>query len=226
MPATVYDAQDYDIWPDASARPPSAMREVIRQVAQDEVTLEDVEDSGLTFAPWFSKFYLAEHRVRARMEAAKVAPPAPAADQEELRQLRARVAKLERMVLGREAVLLKVVGTALGEVHGELDSQIKAIADRAPMPIPLPILDQPDRPQMRYCGLWDRTKAYRPGDLATYNGGGWVAQIGSTGLKPGDGMGWRLAVKSDTAQLRSLVKDEVKRQMGGRAPAHRTVTVR
>ena len=73
--------------------------------------------------PWYAKFYVAEQRVRARMDAAKAAlpapPSAPAADPEELQQLRRRVAKLERMVLGKNAILLKVVGQALGVTHGE-----------------------------------------------------------------------------------------------------------
>ena len=37
------------------------------------------------------------------------------------------------------------------------------------------------------------------------------------GVKPSDGeTAWRLAVKSDTASLRAIVKDEVTRQLGGR----------
>ena len=116
MPASIYDATDNDVWPDARERPPLAMREEIRRIARIEVTEEDIESLG--FVPWYAKFYVAEQRVRARMDAAKAAlpapPSAPAADPEELQQLRRRVAKLERMVLGKNAILLKVVGQAIG----------------------------------------------------------------------------------------------------------------
>ena len=221
MPTTIYDAQDHDIWPDPVDRPPPAMREAIRQVAQDEITLEDIQDSGLTFAPWFSKFWLAEQRVRARMEAAKATlptpPSAPAADPEELQQLRRRLAKLERMVLGKDAILLKAVGMALGELRQEIE-------DREPVPLARPLTD----PIVHYCGLWNSTRLYSPGAMVTCNGAAWIAMSAmGVGVKPGDGeTAWRLAVKSDTASLRALVKDEVRKQLGARAPASRTVTVR
>ena len=215
MPASIYDATDNDVWPDARERPPLAMREEIRRIARIEVTEEDIESLG--FVPWYAKFYVAEQRVRARMDAAKAAlpapPSAPAADPEELQQLRRRVAKLERMVLGKNAILLEVVGQVLGETHGELEGRIKAVEDREPVPIPLPVLDQHDHPTMRYAGLWNATKSYQPGDLTTHNGSGWVAQITSTGLKPGDGVGWKLAIKGDPSHLKGLVQAEVRKQL-------------
>ena len=218
MPASIYDATDNDVWPDARERPPLAMREEIRRIARIEVTEEDIESLG--FVPWYAKFYVAEQRVRARMDAAKAAlpapPSAPAADPEELQQLRRRVAKLERMVLGKNAVLLKAVGTAIGRSRREIEDRVKALEDRAPVPIPLPLLDQHDRPTMRYAGLWNATKSYQSGDLATHNGSGWVAQIDSTGLKPGDGVGWKLAIKGDPSHLKGLVQAEVRKQLGGR----------
>ena len=75
MPTTIYDATDNDVWPDARERPPLAMREEIRRIARIEVTEEDIESLG--FVPWYAKFYVAEQRVRARMDAAKAALPAP-----------------------------------------------------------------------------------------------------------------------------------------------------
>ena len=167
------------------------------------------DGSNMPRPPWSRSVY------RELIEAEQPQAQAKSAEATELRQLRQRVAQLERMVLGKNAVLLRVVGKAIGQTHKAIDGQIKAIADREPVPIPLPVLDQHDRPTMRYCGLWSATKAYQPGDTATFNGGGWVAQIGSTGLKPGDGVGWKLAVKSDTASLRAIVKDEVTRQLKG-----------
>ena len=53
--------------------------------------------------------------------------------------------------------------------------------------------------------------------MVTCNGAGWIAMSAmGAGVKPGVGeTGWRLAVKSDTASLRALVKDEVARQLKG-----------
>ncbi len=216
MPASIYDATDNDVWPDARERPPLAMREEIRRIARIEVTEEDIESLG--FVPWYAKFYVAEQRVRARMDAAKAAlpapPSAPAADPEELQQLRRRVATLEKMVLGEKAILLKVVGRAIGLTHKAIDGKIKAVADAAPVPLPLPDWNNPT---VHYCGLWNSKSLYGPGAMVTCNGAGWIAMSAmGAGVKPGVGeTGWRLAVKSDTASLRAIVKDEVTRQLKG-----------
>jgi hypothetical protein len=220
VPTSIYDATDNDIWPDPAGRPPCELRAEIRRVAQDEVAFEDVEASGLTFAPWFSRFYLAQGIVQARLDAAKTArptpPPAPATDPEELRQLRRRVAKLERMVLGEKAILLKAVGTVLGETHGELEDRIKVLEDREPVALPVPDWNNPT---VHYCGLWNAKHLYGPGALVTYNGAGWIAMSAmGAGVRPGAGeTGWRLAIKSDTSALRSIVKDEVRKQLRERA---------
>jgi hypothetical protein len=215
VPTTVYDAQDYDVWPDANGRPPPAMRAEIRRVAQDEITFEDVQASGLTFAPWFTRFYLAQGIVQARMDAAKAARPTPAADAE-LQALRKRLAKLEQGLLTEGGWFVKAVGQAIGEVHGKLENQIKAIEDREPVPLPLPDWNNPT---VHYCGLWNSKHLYGPGALVTYNGAGWIAMSAmAAGVKPGDGpTGWRLAVKSDTASVRAIVKDEVRKQLRERA---------
>jgi hypothetical protein len=214
VPATVYDAQDHDIWPNLADRPPPAMREQIRQVAQDEVTEQDIE--GLTFAPWYAKFYVAEGRVRARMDAAKVAlpppPPVPSVDPEELQRLRRRVAKLEQGLLTKGGWFVKAVGQAIGEVHRQIDDRIDALEGRDPVPLPVPDWNTPT---VHYCGLWNAKHLYGPGAMVTYNGGGWIAVSAmAAGVKPGNGpTGWRLAIKSDTASVRSIVRDEVRRQL-------------
>ncbi|RUX24197.1 hypothetical protein EOA13_31380 [Mesorhizobium sp. M7A.F.Ca.US.011.01.1.1] len=51
------------------------------------------------------------------------------------------------------------------------------------------------RPQLEYRGVWKSTDAYKRGDLTTYDGSMWHAQVGSQGLVPGQGEGWRLCVK-------------------------------
>ena len=166
--------------------------------------------SNMSRPPWSRSFYreLLEDGQRQQAQV-----QAKTAEAQEIKQLRQRVAKLERMVLGKNAILLKVVGTALGRSRRDIDDRIKALEDRAPVPIPLPVLDQHDRPTMHYAGLWNATKSYQSGDLATHNGSGWVAQINSTGLKPGDGVGWKLAIKGDPSHLKGLVQAEVRKQL-------------
>jgi hypothetical protein len=62
---TVHTAKPKDIWPDGSGYSRQIEDEIIR-VARNEITNEDVTRSGLSFAPWFIPFYLAEERVRER----------------------------------------------------------------------------------------------------------------------------------------------------------------
>jgi hypothetical protein len=116
------------------------------------------------------------------------------------------------MVLGDNAILLKVIGQVLGEAHGELDDRIKAIEDREPVPLPVPDWSNPT---VHYCGLWNSKHLYGPGAMVTYNGAGWIAMSAmGAGVRPGAGeTGWRLAVKSDTASVRSIVRDEVRKQL-------------
>jgi hypothetical protein len=212
VPTTVYDAQDYDIWPDPAERPPPVMREEIRRIARDEVTAEDVEASGLTFAPWFCRFYLAQGIVRARMDAAKTEPrQAPAADAD-LQTLRKRVATLEQGLLAEDGWFVKAVGQVIGEMHAELERRIAGLENSAPVPLPVPDWNNPT---VHYCGLWNAKLLYGPGALVTFNGAGWIAMSAmGAGVRPGAGeTGWRLAVKSDTASLRAIVKDEVRKQL-------------
>jgi hypothetical protein len=214
VPTTIYDATDNDIWPDPGGRPPRKLRAEIRRAAQTEVTEQDIE--GLSFAPWYAKFYVAQGIVRARMDAAKTEPrQAPAADAE-LQTLRKRVAKLEQGLLTEGGWFVKAVGTAIGEVHRELEDRIKAIEDREPVPLPVPDWHNPT---VHYCGVWNSKHLYGPGAMVTYNGAGWIAMSAmAAGVRPGDGeTGWRLAIKSDTASVRAMVKDEVRRQLRERA---------
>lgn len=51
------------------------------------------------------------------------------------------------------------------------------------------------RPVMVDAGVWDETKSYGPGSFVSHQGCGWVAQVESKGIRPGDGTIWRLAVK-------------------------------
>ena len=94
------------------------------------------------------------------------------------------MAKLERMVLGKNGILLKAVGKAIGQASKEIDGQIKALEDRA-VPIPLPLPDRND-PTVRYCGLWNSKSLYGPGAMVTCNGAGWIAMSAmGAGSSPG-----------------------------------------
>ena len=44
-------------------------------------------------------------------------------------------------------------------------------------------------------GVWDQFKTYSAGALVSHQGGGWIAQVESKGVRPGDGALWRLAIK-------------------------------
>jgi hypothetical protein len=72
---------------------------------------------------------------------------------------------------------------------------------------------------MRDAGVWRSDRSYHKGDLATHGGSAWVATIGSTGMKPGDGSAWRLAAKSDLSALRRAVRDEVRRALAEKTAA-------
>jgi hypothetical protein len=49
---------------------------------------------------------------------------------------------------------------------------------------------------LKYCGVWCSNKTYAPNSMTTHQGGAWISQIETCGLRPGDGnSAWRLAVK-------------------------------
>lgn len=52
-----------------------------------------------------------------------------------------------------------------------------------------------EKPSLRYCGVWSATTEYAENSFVTYGGSCWAAMIRSTGIRPGDGNVWRLAVK-------------------------------
>jgi hypothetical protein len=51
------------------------------------------------------------------------------------------------------------------------------------------------RPSFEYQGTWDATKTYTVGDFVTSSGSLWHAEMISTGVRPGSGSAWKLAVK-------------------------------
>lgn len=68
---TVYSATAADVWPDPFYRPASKAVEDAIFVEAKRVTADDIERCGLNAAPWYCAFYIAQHRVEARIEAEK-----------------------------------------------------------------------------------------------------------------------------------------------------------
>jgi len=49
---------------------------------------------------------------------------------------------------------------------------------------------------MEWKGVWESTRSYVRGDIATWDGSAWHCQTNHTGLKPGTAPGaWKLMVK-------------------------------
>ena len=125
-------------------------------------------------------------------------------------------ARLEKLVLGKKAIMLKVMGRAIGHSHKEIDDKIKAVEDPAPCRSPCRCSIS-RRPTMRYAGLWSATKSYCPAIWSHPTAAPGSRISASTGLKPGDGVGWRLAVKSDTSVVRRW-SERSRKQLGAERP--------
>jgi hypothetical protein len=64
-------------------------------------------------------------------------------------------------------------------------------------------------------GVWSATESYKAGSLVSHQGAAWVAVSDSTGARPGTAaLAWRLAIKSNIAEVRKAVEAEVRRQHG------------
>lgn len=69
------------------------------------------------------------------------------------------------------------------ERHRELESRIRELESR---------------PILKFCGPWEKDRAYVAGSVVSFDGSAWVAQD-STSDRPGAGQtSWRLAVKRGT----------------------------
>jgi hypothetical protein len=175
--------------------------------------IETHRPDTIHYTPFTRDFWREQAEADKRHKAKIAAKAAQKADEAaEIAQLRKRIATLEQGLLTKDGWFVKAVGTCIGEVHRQIDDRIEAIEDRAPVPLPVPDWNNPT---VHYCGLWNAKHLYGPGALVTYNGSGWIATSAmGAGVRPGAGeTGWRLAVKSDTASLRAIVKDEVRKQM-------------
>jgi hypothetical protein len=99
-----------------------------------------------------------------------------------------------------------------------VEKRHKALVDALPKAL-VDIIDDRLQKQraLRDRGTWQPERLYGPGAAVTDKGAMWVAQIENKATRPGDNACWRLAVKSDTAQLRRIVADELNRRMNGDA---------
>lgn len=83
-------------------------------------------------------------------------------------------------------VLIDYIGVLLDEVENQrqlnnnLLRRIKALEDR---------------PELKYCGVWQQDQVYGAASFATDAGSLWHAQRASVGERPGSGDAWKLAVK-------------------------------
>jgi hypothetical protein len=66
---TVDTARPQDIWPDPDFRPASQEVEDAIFAEAKRVTADDIARCGLNAAPWYCAFFIAEDRVKARLEA-------------------------------------------------------------------------------------------------------------------------------------------------------------
>lgn len=48
---------------------------------------------------------------------------------------------------------------------------------------------------LKYVGVWDESSPYQEGNFVSWGGSVWHANVGSKGVRPGDGNVWQLAVK-------------------------------
>jgi hypothetical protein len=116
-----------------------------------------------------------------------------------------RIARLEARVRHLESII--GVGTKHG---GPLIASIGAVIGQANKELRAEIETLQRRPVLHDGGVWRDDHGYDAGSLVTYNGGGWIAQRDTNaGERPGTSPGFRLAVKSDLAEVRKVVRAEL-----------------
>jgi hypothetical protein len=206
---TVHSAEPADIWPNGSGHSPEVEAEIIR-IARTEISADEVARSGLVFAEWYKPFALAEGRWRQRQE--QRAEQQRAEDRVEnsnarrlaaLEQRLARVAKIVDALDQMVFVGPKAKGYSSKEKGPFIERVVEAVVDRIAN----------ERRFLRDTGIWDSEKRYGPGAAATFDGALWTCLQENRGVRPGDGVAWRLVHKSDVTELRLLVRDLVREQL-------------
>lgn len=98
----------------------------------------------------------------------------------------------------RRAIEAKVSPQRRAEIEGLVKSLAPVIGDfvlAAITPLRERTKELESRPTLRYLGIWDASRTYPPGSFVTHAGSVWHADVQSTGIRPGEGGFWKLAVK-------------------------------
>jgi hypothetical protein len=95
----------------------------------------------------------------------------------------------------REAAIIEAVCSGIvPEIADFIDNRIKALRDEIKK-LTSQVDELQNRPTLLDAGVWEQGKTYRAGSLVSHQGGGWIAQAETKGVRPGDGGLWRLAIK-------------------------------
>jgi len=98
----------------------------------------------------------------------------------------------------RRAVEARVSPQRRAEIEGLVKSLAPVIGDfvlAAITPLRERIKELELRPTLRYAGVWNASSTYLRGTFVTFAGSTWHTDQETTGVRPGDGAIWRLAVK-------------------------------
>jgi hypothetical protein len=128
---------------------------------------------------------------------------------QEIRELRARIVELEREVKAlRESAehalnSLRLISQGFAEMPDDIKRTVAKVLE--------------ERSVMQDAGVWRADKHYRAGETVSHKGAAWTATLSTKGMIPGHGgEGWRMIAKSDTTELRRLVREEVQRQLAAK----------
>jgi hypothetical protein len=133
-------------------------------------------------------------------------------------RLEQRVCDLEAIVVGSDkklgGLLTQAVGRKLGEAKQELRREIDSLhpvikAQQAR----IQEFEERQSRSLHDAGIWRDDHGYDPGALVSHDGAAWVAQRAcSAGERPGTSSGFRLAAKSNMAELRRAIREELGRK--------------
>jgi hypothetical protein len=101
-----------------------------------------------------------------------------------------------------DRLIVEAVGRFIGKHLDDLSREIRELQRE--------LEERKRRLVVHDAGIWRDDCGYEAGSLVTFNGGGWIAQRDTTaGERPGTSPGFRLAFKSDLAEVRKVVKQEL-----------------
>ncbi|MHC2373367.1 chitodextrinase [Bradyrhizobium diazoefficiens] len=98
----------------------------------------------------------------------------------------------------RRAVEARISPQRRTQIEGFVAALAPEIADfvvAVITPLKERIKELESRPTLCYRGIWDASRTYQPGSFVTHSGSVWHADVQSTGIRPGEGGFWKLAVK-------------------------------